>query len=272
MTRRPSWSEGYGATDAGPRPRNEDSFCAAPPVYVVADGMGGHAAGAAASAAVIRAFVPLAGLDVVTPGDVGQAVERAQAEVMAVSRSVGAHSGSTLTGVIGVEHNGEPWWMIINVGDSRVYRLVDGSTQQLTVDHSHVQELLDAGEITPAEALIHPDRNVVTRAIGDGDLSFDAWLLPVRPGERLIVASDGLTKVLSDTRISEIVELAGDDAAQRLVGAALMAHTSDNVTAIVTEAISGYTREDADPSPWRMWTEDPGDYDTTQTTRVRVWA
>jgi len=142
----------------------------------------------------------------------------------------------------------------------------------LTVDHSHVQELLDAGEITPAEALIHPDRNVVTRAIGDGDLSFDAWLLPVRPGERLIVASDGLTKVLSDTRISEIVELAGDDAAQRLVGAALMAHTSDNVTAVVTEAISGYTREDADPSPWRMWTEDPGDYDTTQTTRVRVWA
>ncbi|MGC4175294.1 PP2C family protein-serine/threonine phosphatase [Demequina sp.] len=267
-----AWSYGYGATDAGPRARNEDSFCAAPPVYVVADGMGGHAAGADASSAVARTFAQLAHLPVITPDDVTAAVQQAQLAVVEVSRAVGGHSGSTLTGVIGVEHAGEPWWMVINVGDSRVYRLVDGVVDQLTVDHSHVQELIDAGEITAAEAEVHPDRNVVTRAIGDGDFSFDAWLLPVRPGERLIVASDGLTKVLSDARIAEIINLAGDDAAMRLVGAALAANTTDNVTAIVAESEGAVTREGANPYPWREWTKEARDDDTTQTTRVKVWA
>jgi len=267
-----SWSMGFGATDAGPRSRNEDSFCAAPPVYIVADGMGGHAAGGEASSAVVNAFVPLASMPVVTPQDVASAVESAQRDVVEVARRVGGHSGSTLTGVIGVQHNGEPWWMVINVGDSRVYRYADGVATQLTVDHSHVQELMDAGEITPAQAAVHPDRNVVTRAIGDGDLAFDAWLLPVRLGERIIVASDGLSKVLSDARIGEVVDFAGDDAAQRLVGAALLAHTSDNVTAVVTESVSAHTREGADPYPWRLWTEERRDDDTTETTRVRVWA
>src|SRR5690606_21257499 len=161
--------------------------------------------------------------------------------------------------------------MVINVGDSRVYRLADGIITQLTVDHSHVQELIDAGEITPAQAATHPERNVVTRAMGDGDFSFDSWLLPVRLDEQIIVASDGLTKVVSDARIAEVVELAGDDAARRLVGAALLAHTSDNVTAVVCEAIGAFTREGADPSPYKLWTDKPTDDDTTQTTRVRVW-
>lgn len=266
-----SWSIGFGSTDPGPRSRNEDSFCAAPPVYIVADGMGGHAAGAAASAAVIDAFVPLVGRGPVTPADVAAAVERAQLNVLAVSNSVGGHSGSTLTGVVAVEHNGEPWWMVLNVGDSRVYRLSDGIITQLTVDHSHVQELIDAGEITPAQAAVHPERNVVTRAMGDGDFSFDSWLLPVRMDEQIIVASDGLTKVVSDARIAEVTELAGDDAARRLVGAALLAHTSDNVTAVVCEAVGAFTREGADPSPYKLWTDTPTEDDTTQTTRVRVW-
>ena len=267
-----NWSMGFGATDAGPRSRNEDSFCAAPPVYIVADGMGGHAAGGEASAACARAFLALAALPVITPEHVSAAVENAQREVIGISRSVGGHSGSTLAGAIGVQHNGEPWWMIINVGDSRVYRLADGVATQLTVDHSHVQELMDAGEITAAEAAVHPERNVVTRAVGDGDLAFDAWLLPVELGERIIVASDGLTKVLSESRIAEIIELAGDDAAQRLVGAALMARTTDNVTAVVAESLSARTREGADAYPWRLWSEVARDDDTTETTRVRVWA
>src|SRR6478736_7308738 len=107
-----SWTFGFGATDAGPRARNEDSFCAAPPVYIVADGMGGHAAGADASSAVAHAFLRLASLPVITPEDVVATVEQAQRDVIAVSQAVGAHSGSTLSGIVGVQHNGEPWWMV----------------------------------------------------------------------------------------------------------------------------------------------------------------
>ena len=269
MTRH--WAVGSGATDTGPRPRNEDSFCASAPVFIVADGMGGHAAGAAASAAVIEAFADLVGAPTLSPDEVAAAVEQAQVNVQLVSAQAGKHSGSTLTGVVAVEHNGHPWWMVINVGDSRVYRVSGTSIWQVTVDHSYVQDLLDAGEITPAEALVHPERNVVTRAIGDGDAGFDAWLLPVIPGERLVVCSDGLTRVVTEARIAEIVRLSGVDVAERLVDAALGAQTSDNVTAVVVQAVGAQTGPGAQSAPWRLWVEDPSDDDTTQTTRVRVW-
>lgn len=266
------WAVGSGSTDAGPRPRNEDSFCAAAPVFVVADGMGGHAAGALASAAVVEAFADLVGVTRLTPDEVAAAVEQAQVSVQMVSAQVGDHSGSTLTGVVGVEHNGQPWWMVINVGDSRVYKVSGTTIQQVTVDHSHVQDLLDAGEITQAEALVHPERNVVTRAIGDGDFGFDAWLLPVTPGDQLVVCSDGLTRVVTEARIAEIVRLSGADVAERLVDAALGASTSDNVTAVVVQAVGVQTAPGSDASPWRAWQDDPAEDDTTQTTRVRVWA
>jgi len=266
------WGVGKGATDAGPRPVNEDSFCAAAPVFIVADGMGGHAAGDQASAAVVQAFLELVGTTVLSPDEVAAAVELAQVQVQAVSAQVGSHSGSTLTGVIGVEHNGEPWWMVVNVGDSRVYRVSGTAIQQVTVDHSYVQDLLDAGEITPAEAAVHPERNVVTRAIGDGNLGFDAWLMPVVPGEWIVVCSDGLTKAVTEARIAEVVRLSGADVAERLVDAALGARTSDNVTAVVVQAVGVRTGPDAESTPWRLWTEDPAEDDTTQTTRVRVWA
>jgi serine/threonine protein phosphatase PrpC len=266
------WGVGSGATDAGPRPRNEDSYCASGPVFIVADGMGGHAAGAAASAAVVEAFLPLVGVPVISPDEVAAAVEQAQVDVMAVSAQVGSHSGSTLTGVLTVEHNGEPWWMVINVGDSRVYRVTETFIQQVTVDHSYVQDLLDAGEITAVEALTHPERNVVTRAIGDGMLGFDAWLMPAIPGEWLVVCSDGLTRAVTDSRIAEVVRLSGADVAERLVDAALAGKTSDNVTAVVVQAVGVHTSAGAESTPWRLWSEDPAEDDTTQTTRVRVWA
>lgn len=266
-----AWCAGAGATDPGGRARNEDAFLSLGPVHVVADGMGGHVAGAAASTAVVEAFRPLAEASPVTPHDVVTTVERAQRDVERVSEQAGGNSGSTLTGAIAVEHDGQPWWMVINVGDSRVYSLDGGSVSQITVDHSYVQELVDRGDITPAQAEVHPDRNIVTRAIGDGLRDFDAWLVPAMPGCRLVVASDGLMKAMSDARIGAIAALAGEAglAASRLVDAAVEAGASDNVTVVVADTLHAQTSDDADPSPWRSWGLRNDDDDTTVAGRRR---
>ncbi|GIG54162.1 PP2C family protein-serine/threonine phosphatase [Demequina activiva] len=267
------WCTGGGATDCGPRGENQDAYLSAGRVHIVADGMGGHVGGAAAAQAVIEAFRPLAGAPVATPADVKAAVERARSLVADVSHQAGGEAGATLSGAVAVEHDGEPWWMVINVGDSRVYALEGGALRQVTVDHSHVQELVDAGRITPAEAESHPDRNLVTRAIGDSWPGFDGWLVRARPGLRLVVASDGLMKVIADARIASIAALAGtaDAAAQRLVAAALEAGTTDNVTVVVADTLHAQTPRDASPAPWTAWGEDAlDDDDTTVSGRARV--
>lgn len=253
-----SWSSGSGATDVGPRQRNEDSFLTEGPVHIVADGMGGHLGGEAASRAVVDAFSSLTTLDPVTPDHVEDAIHAAQEAVETLAAQLGGESGSTLTGAVAVEHDGQPWWMVINVGDSRVYVLDAGALTQVTVDHSYVQQLVDRGEITAAQAEQHPDRNIVTRAMGDGMRSFDAWLVPAIPGRRLVVASDGLTKALADARIGSIASLAGGPAlaAARLLDAALEADANDNVTVVVVDTLHAQTDADADAGPWRMWAGD----------------
>lgn len=259
------WSTGAGATDRGPRPDNQDSFLSAGPVHVVADGIGGHRGGGAASKAIVEAFQHLTTVDPAQPREVAAAVRIAQQAVDVVAADYGGESGSTLTGAVAVEHKGEPWWMVINVGDSRVYVVDAGQIDQVTVDHSYVQELVDRGEITAAQAYSHPDRNIITRAIGDGDPDFDAWLVPVVPGQQLVVASDGLTNALPDARVASIVGLAEDPAtaASRLVDAALAAGASDNVTVIVTGSTDLETSSSADPSPWQRWPEEALEDDET---------
>jgi serine/threonine protein phosphatase PrpC len=267
------WCAGSGATDIGPRGENQDAFLSAGRVHVVADGMGGHVGGAAAADAVIEAFRPLAGAPVATPVDVENAITEARSLVAAVSRASGGDSGSTLSGAIAVEHDGQPWWMVINVGDSRVYVLEGGALRQVTVDHSHVQELVDSGHITQEQAERHPDRNLVTRAIGDSLPGFDGWLVRARPGLRLVVASDGLMKVVTDARIASIAALAGNatQAAERLVAAALESGTPDNVTVVVADTLHAHTPADASPGPWRTWGDEYRDEDdTTLTGRVRA--
>ncbi|MFN3867219.1 MAG: PP2C family protein-serine/threonine phosphatase [Demequina sp.] len=263
------WYSGAGVTAPGGRPLNEDAFLSRGPVHVVADGMGGHLAGDAASAAVVEAFRPLSDSTLVTPDDVAAAVGRAQLDVGRVSARVGGSSGSTLTGAIAIEHGGQPWWMVINIGDSRVYMIEAGELSQITVDHSYVQELVDSGEITAAQARTHPQRNVVTRAVGDGQRGFDAWLVPARPGRRLMVASDGLMKEISDEHIAAILSGADEvaTAASRLVEAAVEAGASDNVTVVVVDTLDAHTRDDADSSPWHAWGRADDDHDTTITGR-----
>jgi len=259
-----AWCTGSGSTAIGMRAENQDAFLSAGRVQVVADGMGGHVGGAAAAQAVVDAFRPLSGAESATPDQVGDAVAQARRAVDEVSHREGGDAGSTLTGAIAVEHDGVPWWMVINVGDSRVYALEGGTLSQITVDHSHVQELVDAGRITAEQALQHPDRNLITRAIGDGMWGFDGWLVRARPGLRLVIASDGLMKVVPDARIATIASLAGDasTAADRLVAAAVEAGAPDNVTVVVADTLHAHTPTDASADPWRSW----GDADEDDTT------
>lgn len=247
---------GAGVSVIGGRARNEDAYLAESPVFVVADGMGGHIAGAEAAWAAVTAFRALAG-EPATPADVERAHVEARRLVDGVQEEVGGESGTTLTGAIAVTHRGHPWWMVINVGDSRTYALEGGVLRQISVDHSHVQELVTAGRITPAQALVHPDRNILTRAVGDHQTRMDAWLVPHAPGRRLVIASDGLMKEVEDAEIGEIVGLIGDAeaAAAALVELAVGRGARDNVTVVVADS-DLVTPADADPAPWTLWGDD----------------
>jgi serine/threonine protein phosphatase PrpC len=156
----------------------------------------------------------------------------------------GALCGTTLTGLMLVlpEPSGPARWALFNVGDSRVYRWDGTELEQLTVDHSAVQELVSAGLLTRESAESHPDRNIVTRALGaDEEVETDVWTLPVVPRASYLLCSDGLTKELSDERIAALFARrdSGDpaDLAQALVGAAVEAGGRDNVTVVVVDAV-----------------------------------
>lgn len=227
------------ATDTGRvRDHNEDALLAEGSVLVVADGMGGHAAGEVASGIAVETMRELVGRDELTTDDVTGQVLQANQRIL---DSVRAHPeqrgmGTTATGLVLVTHEGRAQWAVLNVGDSRVYRLVGGDLTQVTVDHSEVQELVDSGVITRAQAEVHPARNVVTRSLG-APLKHqpDIWLVPPTPGERFLVCSDGLTNELSDEQLRDILQGHPDPrvAADELVRAAVAAGGRDNVSVVV---------------------------------------
>jgi PPM family protein phosphatase len=137
-----------------------------------------------------------------------------------------------------VEQLGIPYWLVMNIGDSRTYRLSRGRFAQVSVDHSEVQELVDSGEITPEQATVHPRRHVVTRALGTGDeTAADYWMVPVEDGDRIMVCSDGLNAELTDDQMFRILSTAGhpQDAVDALIEAALRSGGRDNVTVIVVD-------------------------------------
>lgn len=231
------------ATDVGLRRKaNEDSFLADSPLFVVADGMGGYEAGDRASAAVTRAFrqvVPASGLPSLT--DIRRALSYAEAGVAEVAAMTSRGAGSTVTGVALVEHLGVVQWLVFNVGDSRVYRHVGSGLEQLTVDHSLGQELIERGQLRPEDLHSFPERNVITRAIGAPDSTADSWLMPVTNGERLLICSDGLTSEVPDEGIRATLTISGrpDHAAEALVKQANQAGGRDNITVIVLDVVSG---------------------------------
>lgn len=228
------------ATDRGSvREVNEDALLTFPPVFLVADGMGGYDAGDLASRIAVEEFAALAGAVSVTVDDVHACFARACAR-MRDEFTGGRQGGTTVAGAALVELDREPYWLVFNVGDSRVYRYADGVLEQVSVDHSVAQELLEAGVIAAQQVPSHPDRHVLTRALGTGEPPEpDYWLLPARRGDRILVCTDGLVRELGHDQLTR--ELASGEqpqvVADRLVAAALAHGGRDNVSVVVVDLV-----------------------------------
>jgi protein phosphatase len=220
------------------RAANEDSLIVRPPVFAVADGMGGHAAGDLASAAAVARLAELAGLEGVGWERIGESLIEAARDIDGLAADIPIGVGTTVTGaVLDAE---ALTFAVFNVGDSRVYSFDDGRLRQVTVDHSVVQELMDAGMLAAEDAAAHPESNVITRALGFREAPQpDFWTLPVRPGLRLLVCSDGLTRELGEGRISAALGAGGDalQTANHLLEGALEAGGRDNVTIVIVDVI-----------------------------------
>lgn len=224
-----------GVTDIGlVRTENEDAFLVDAPLLAVADGMGGHAGGAQAARtaiATVKAHI--------NPerGRPASAIKRAFTRANRTIREIRAaeqyeRMGTTLT--VAVVYNGVVW--IGHVGDSRAYLLRDGQLTQLTDDHSLVGELVRHGQLAPDKARTHPKRNVITKAVGsDASLRPDIFSHEVRPDDRLILCSDGLTGAVDDRQLAELASTKRSPkaAASKLVAAANRAGGTDNITVVI---------------------------------------
>lgn len=224
------------------RDDNQDAFIADQTVFIVADGMGGPSNGGLAARYAVEAVAPLVGMPAVTAAQVRECLRAADERIAAIGSPARAPAGTTLTGVFATVQESEPYWMVVNVGDSRTYLLRDRQLRQITVDHSMVQELIDVGAITAEEAVDHPNQHIITRALGLGSRSTaDLWMEPILVGDRLLVCSDGVTKEVSDATLQEFLSAPdrSDVVAAGIVAAALSAGGRDNATAVVVTVEPG---------------------------------
>ena len=227
------------------RTHNEDSFLLQAPLFVVSDGMGGHAAGEVASSIAIETIgqqAPGSADDVL----LGAAVESANTSVIsAAEQGIGKPGmGCTATAVI-IDKN---HMAVAHVGDSRAYVLRQGTLVRVTHDHSYVEELVDSGQITADEARTHPSRSIITRALGsDPDMYADHFSLEVGVGDRIILCSDGLSGMIGDGQIESLAVSSAtpQQAADNLVAAALTAGGADNVTVVVIDVLDDGVAEAA---------------------------
>lgn len=238
--------EARALTERGPAtPENEDALVVRPPVFAVADGMGDGGAGSLASACVARELERLAEAAPLDPDQVVSALRRAHEAVLELQHQLDQAAASTVAGAVGLEVEGQPYWMIFNVGDSRVYRVTGVETRrmvQVSVDHTHAQDLVDEGRISRLEAMVHPDRTVLTRAVGmrQGEFEADFWLLPMVVGERLVVCSDGLFR--DGTEVEAALVAKGRRPVEQTVGdlleVALAGGNSDDVSVVVVDVLA----------------------------------
>jgi protein phosphatase len=233
--------EEVGLTDVGrQRQSNEDSFVEAPPVFAVADGMGGARAGEVASRMAVEAFggSPEEGSE---PEAQLVAVARAaNRRIYEMARSDDAYAGmgTTLTAVMVSGHE----VTVGHVGDSRLYRLRDGGLERLTTDHSLVEEYVRAGRLAPEEAESHPQKSIITRALGvEADVEVDTLTCNANDGDVYLICSDGLTGMVSEHEITDVLleRSSLEQAARALIDAANRAGGRDNITVVLFRLSEG---------------------------------
>jgi PPM family protein phosphatase len=222
-------------TDTGrKRRRNEDAFVLAPPLFAVADGMGGAQAGEVASKLAAAALEDTDPGRITGPERVASLIQEANRRVHERSNADPATSGMGTTMTVAlVEEDGV---VIGHVGDSRAYLVRNHEIEQLTDDHSLVNELLKSGKLSPQEAETHPQRSVITRAVGtDPDVDVDSFTVVARDGDLFLICSDGLTDMIGDTEILDVVDRHRGDLerlTKQLVSAANKGGGEDNITVV----------------------------------------
>lgn len=212
-----------------------------PNLFILADGMGGHNAGDYASRYTVEVIVNAVrtSSEVSPVAVIRKAIVQANQAVMEKARTDIDLEGMGTTVVVATMQNRE--LCVANVGDSRLY-ILGNSMEQITRDHSYVQEMVRRGEISPEVARIHPDRNIITRAVGGGrEIEVDFFEVELKDGDRILMCSDGLTDMLEDDEIFEIINENQDigEAMQELIDTANEYGGNDNITVILTEPFSG---------------------------------
>jgi protein phosphatase len=241
--------ESYGVSHRGcVRQLNEDNYLMEPRtgLWVVADGMGGHEAGEIASAAIVR-HLGTVGIASSAPdlrARFEDRLNKAHGEIRAIARTRGATIGSTVAALLAMDGKFACLWS----GDSRIYLVRDAAIQQVSRDHTEVQELVDSGMISAAEARHWPRRNVITRAVGVGE---DIWLDfqqgDIVKGDVFVLSSDGLTAHVDDAEIEAAAAASPRVACETLLEKVLERGGTDNVTIIVVRMTAGLDRAAAMP-------------------------
>ncbi len=228
-------TERAALTDVGrQRSANEDSFVESPPFFAVADGMGGAKAGEVASQIAVEAFDGAGGSPEEAEGQLREIAQSANRRIYDLAQAEESRRGmgTTLTAAL----VGPDGVSLGHVGDSRCYLLRDGELEQLTRDHSLVAELERTGQIGPGEAEHHPQRSIITRALGpERDVDVDTYTIQGRPGDVFLLCSDGLTSMISNDEVASILRSAGslDEAAGSLVRSANQSGGKDNITVVL---------------------------------------
>jgi serine/threonine protein phosphatase PrpC len=228
---------GHGTDTGKKRRRNEDEYVVEPPLFAIADGMGGAQAGELASS--LAAGAVRGGEGAAGGGEeyVVELIQEANRRVYQRSSQDAAVSGMGTTMTVALVEEGAVFFG--HVGDSRAYLIRDGKLEQLTEDHSLVAELVRSGKLSPEEAETHPQRSVITRALGtDPDVDVDTFSIPTQPGDLFMLCSDGLTSMVEDDVILSTVEKHRDNlqtAAKALIRAANKGGGEDNITVVFFE-------------------------------------